>query len=61
MDLSAIQIDVADFIEFHFEMTNELGRLESQNVGVHPLGPRQNLRSAPNEHPPEPRSQARFR
>ena len=60
MRLPAIQIAVADFIEFHFEVTTELGRLESQNVGVHPMGPRQNLRSAPNELPPEHRSQARF-
>ena len=51
MRLPAIQIAVADFIEFHFEVTTELGRLESQKVGVHPMGPRQNLRSAPISTP----------
>ena len=40
MRLPAIQIAVADFIEFHFEVTTELGRLESQKVGVHPISPR---------------------
>ena len=60
MGLPAIQIDVVDFIDFHFEMTAELGRLESQNVGLHLMGPRRNVRSAPNEHAPEHRSQARF-
>ena len=51
MRLPAIQIAVADFIEFHFEVTTELGRLESQKVGVHPMGPRQNVRSAPMSTP----------
>lgn len=60
MGLPAIQIEVVDFIDFHFEMTAELERLESQNVDVHLTGPRRNVRSAPNEHAREHRSQARF-